>query len=123
MSNHQKIMQEKRLRKMRGVRQRVRGTAAQPRLAIFRSSKFIYAQAIDDDRGHTLAAASEIEADLRTACADGTKIDAAKVVGKLVAERLLAKGLARVVFDRRWYRYHGRVKALADAARAGGLKF
>lgn len=123
MANHQKIMQAKRLRKMRGVRQRVRGTAAQPRLAVFRSSKFIYAQAIDDERGHTLAAASELEKDLREACSAVTKLEAAKLVGKALAERLAGKGLNRAVFDRRWYRYHGRVKALADAARSNGLKF
>lgn len=123
MANHQKVMQGKRERKTLAVRSRVRGTAGKPRLAVFRSSKFIYAQAIDDDRGATLAAASEIEKDLREVCAQGTKLDAAKIVGKKIAERLSAHGVTRVVFDRRWYRYHGRVKALADAAREGGLKF
>ncbi len=123
MANHQKVMQGKRERKTLAVRSRVRGTAGKPRLAVFRSSKFIYAQAIDDDRGATLAAASEIEKDLRDVCAQGTKLDAAKIVGKKIAERLSAHGVTRVVFDRRWYRYHGRVKALADAAREGGLKF
>jgi len=123
MANHHKIGAQKRLRKTRSVRNRITGTPERPRLAVYRSSKFIYAQVIDDSRGHTLAAASELEPTLKDSCAQGTKIEAAKVVGKAIAERLKAKGVSKVVFDRRWYVYHGRIKALADAAREGGLQF
>ena len=94
-----------------------------PRLSVFRSSKHIYAQVIDDTKGETLAAASSIEKDMRGGMKNGANIAAAKAVGKLVAERAAAKGVKDVVFDRGAYLYHGRVKALADAAREGGLKF
>jgi large subunit ribosomal protein L18 len=93
------------------------------RLSVFRSSKHIYAQVIDDTKGRTVAAASSIEKTLRETRKNGANIDAAKAIGKLVAERALEKGIKEVVFDRGGYRYHGRVKALADAAREGGLKF
>ena len=93
------------------------------RLSVFRSSKHIYAQVIDDTKGETLAAASSLEKDMRTGRKTGANVDAAKAVGKLVAERALQKGIKDVVFDRGGYLYHGRVKALADAAREGGLKF
>ena len=94
-----------------------------PRLSVFRSSKHIYAQVIDDVKGETLAAASSLEKALRDGRKTGADVDAAKAVGKLVAERAVAKGVKDVVFDRGRYLYHGRVKALADAAREGGLKF
>ena len=93
------------------------------RLSVFRSSKHIYAQLIDDAKGETLAAASSLEKTLREGAKTGANIDAAKVVGKLIAERAKEKGIKDVVFDRGGYLYHGRVKALADAAREGGLNF
>jgi large subunit ribosomal protein L18 len=93
------------------------------RLSVFRSSKHIYAQIIDDAKGETLVCASSLEKDMRTGLKTGANVDAAKVIGKLVAERALGKGIKDVVFDRGGYRYHGRIKALADAAREGGLNF
>ena len=93
------------------------------RLSIFRSSKHIYAQVIDDRKGETLASASSIEKPMRESMKSGGNKDAAKAVGKLVAERALQKGIKDVVFDRGGYLYHGRIKALADAAREGGLEF
>jgi len=93
------------------------------RLSVHRSSKYIYAQVIDDTKGETLAAASSIEKPLREGLKTGADIEAAKAVGRLVAERALAKGIEQVVFDRGRYLFHGRVKALADAAREGGLNF
>jgi len=106
------------------VRRRVKAAAADRlRLSVFRSSKHIYAQVIDDIKGQTVASASSIEKDMRGNLKTGANIDAAKAVGKLLAERASAKGVKNVVFDRGGYLYHGRVKALADAAREGGLKF
>ena len=93
------------------------------RLSVFRSSKHIYAQVIDDRKGETVAAASSMEKDMRGSLKTGANIEAAKAVGKLVAERASAAGVKEVVFDRGGYLYHGRVKALADAAREGGLSF
>jgi large subunit ribosomal protein L18 len=110
-----------RLRRHRRVRVRVHGTPERPRLAVFRSLNHIYAQVIDDEAGATLAAASDVEADLRGA--DGNKSSVAQRVGSVIAERAKAKGVAAVVFDRGGFRYHGRVKALADAARGAGLEF
>ena len=94
-----------------------------PRLSVFRSSKQIYAQVIDDERGVTLVAASSLEKDMRGKLKTGANIDAAKEVGRLIAERAGQAGVKEVVFDRGGYLYHGRVKALADAAREGGLDF
>ena len=94
-----------------------------PRLSVFRSGKNIYAQVIDDAKGHTVAAASSLDADLKAALKTGADKAAAAAVGKLVAERALAAGIKQVVFDRGSYLYHGRVKTLADAAREGGLDF
>jgi large subunit ribosomal protein L18 len=106
------------------VRRRVKRAAGpRARLSVFRSSKHIYAQVIDDLKGETLASASSIEKDVRPGQKTGADVDAAKAVGKRVAERALAKGVKEVVFDRGGYLYHGRVKALADAAREGGLSF
>ena len=106
------------------VRRHVRRAAGdRARLSVFRSSKHIYAQVIDDVKGETVAAASSIEKDMRGQLKTGANIEAAKAVGKLVAERAGAKGIKDVVFDRGGYLYHGRVKALAEAAREGGLKF
>jgi large subunit ribosomal protein L18 len=117
------IIEARRLRRQRRVRKRLSGTTERPRLAVFRSSKHIYAQVIDDSAGATVASASSMEKDLRSSLKTGADIGAAKAVGKLVAERAAAKGVKEVVFDRGGYIYHGRVKALADAAREGGLSF
>jgi large subunit ribosomal protein L18 len=106
------------------VRRNIRRAAGErARLSVFRSSKHIYAQVIDDEKGETLAAASSLEKDLRGSLKTGANKDAAKAVGKLIAERAAAKGVKDVVFDRGGYLYHGRIKALADAAREGGLNF
>jgi len=106
------------------VRRAIKKAAnGRPRLSVFRSSKQIYAQIIDDVRGHTVAAASSLETDLKGKLKTGATVDAAKEVGKLVAERAVAAGVKQVIFDRSGYLYHGRVKALADAAREGGLDF
>jgi large subunit ribosomal protein L18 len=106
------------------VRRAVRSAAGgRARLSVFRSSKQIYAQVIDDEKGVTVASASSIEKDMRGNLKTGANVDAAKAVGKLVAQRAVEKGVKDVVFDRGSYLYHGRIKALADAAREGGLKF
>ena len=99
------------------------GTSGRARLTVIRSSKHNYAQLIDDNKGETLAAPSSLEKTLREGAKTGANIDAAKAVGKLIAERAKEKGIKDVVFDRGGYLYHGRVKALADAAREGGLNF
>ena len=112
------------LRRMAKVRRNVRRAGGErARLSVFRSSKHIYAQVIDDTKGETLASASSLEKDMRGTLKTGANIEAAKAVGKLVAERASAKGVKDVVFDRGGYLFHGRVKALADAAREAGLKF
>ena len=103
------------------IRLRLEGTESRPRLAVFRSNGHIYAQIIDDSSGRTLAAASTLEKELRSS--GSTKTEEAAVVGRLVAERAKSAGVERVVFDRAGFRYHGRVRALADAAREGGLDF
>ena len=105
------------------VRRAVKASGTRVRLSVHRSSKHIYAQVIDDVKGQTLASASTLEKDLRSSLKTGADIGAAKAIGKLIAERATAKGVKDVVFDRGGYIYHGRVKALADAAREGGLNF
>ncbi|MBZ6079233.1 50S ribosomal protein L18 [Microvirga puerhi] len=106
------------------VRRAIRKAAnGRPRLSVFRSSKQIYAQVIDDERGVTVAAASTLEKDMRGKLKTGATVEAAKEVGKLLAERAAKAGVKNVIFDRGSYLYHGRVKALADAAREGGLDF
>lgn len=105
------------------VRQRVLGTPVRPRLCVYRSLGHIYAQVIDDQSGRTLASASSLDKDTRAALKGGGNVAAAKMVGKTVAERSLAAGIQQVVFDRGGYMYHGRVEALANAAREVGLKF
>jgi large subunit ribosomal protein L18 len=100
-----------------------KAAGVRPRLSVFRSSQHIYAQVIDDARGHTLAAASTLDEGVRKGGKTGANKEAAAAVGKLVAERAKAAGVDKVVFDRGSYLYHGRVKALADAAREGGLEF
>ena len=112
---------ELRRRRHARVRRRVRGSADRPRLAVFRSNKHIAAQLIDDEAGVTLASASTVESDLRGA--SGGNVDAATAVGRLVATRAKAAGITTVVFDRGGFAYHGRVAALADAARTEGLEF
>ena len=102
------------------IRRKLAGDPERPRLAVFRSVQHIYAQLIDDSRGHTLVSASSVDKGGKT---NGGNLAAAKAIGKLVAERAKEKGITRVVFDRGGYQYHGRVKALADAARAAGLEF
>ncbi len=114
---------EARKRRHRRVRKKVFGTPERPRLNVFRSLNHIYAQVIDDVHGVTLVAASTIDKALRQQCQGLPKKEQARLVGKLVAERALAKGIKQVVFDRGGYKYHGRVKALADAAREAGLEF
>lgn len=104
-------------------RHNLRGTPERPRLNVFRSSKHIFAQVIDDSKGHTLAAASTLDTDIRGQAKELTKVEEAKRVGKLVAERAQAAGVKKVVFDRGGFMYHGRVKALADASREAGLDF
>src|SRR5580692_3462614 len=121
--NSQKTKEMQRLRRRRHVRQRITGTSERPRLSVFRSSKHIYAQLIDDLTGSTLAAASSVAPDLREGLKYGGNVKAAQAVGKKLAEAAKEKGIAKAAFDRGHYRYHGRVKALADAAREGGLQF
>jgi large subunit ribosomal protein L18 len=117
MAKNRKLLRRQRVR--RGIRGKISGTSERPRLTIFRSNKHIYAQVIDDTQGHTVAAASSVE--------NGFDADrglaAGEAVGKAVAERAKEAGIEQVVFDRNGYRYHGRVKAVADGAREGGLNF
>jgi large subunit ribosomal protein L18 len=112
-----------RLRRHRRVRAKISGTAERPRLNVYRSLSHIYAQVIDDEAGHTLVSASTVDRELRAQTEGQPKTDAAKLVGELVAKRAQSVGVKRVVFDRGGYKYHGRVKALADAAREAGLEF
>lgn len=113
-----------RVRRHWRIRRRVRGTAERPRLAIHRSNKFIYVQVIDDENGQTLAAASTNQKALREQLeGKGASVDAAKLLGTTIAERAKEKGVSRIAFDRGGYKYHGRIKALADAAREAGLEF
>jgi large subunit ribosomal protein L18 len=114
---------ELRIRRHNRVRKKVNGSVERPRLSVFRSSAHIYAQIIDDTRGHTLVSASSVDKELAPQLVDKTKLDDARAVGKLVAERALAAGIDKVVFDRGGFRYHGRIKALADSAREAGLNF
>ncbi len=114
---------EARKRRHARVRKKVFGTASRPRLSVFRSHKHIYAQIIDDHVGHTLVAASSLDPVLRSELRSGGTVEAAKKVGLLLARRALERGITRVVFDRGGYKYHGRVAALAEGAREGGLEF
>lgn len=112
-----------RLRRHARVRKRVRGTAERPRLAVFRSLRNIYAQIVDDSVGKTVCAASSLSSEVDREKVSGPKTELSREVGRLVAEKALKKGIKRVVFDKGGYEYHGRVKALADAAREAGLEF
>ncbi|CTQ55702.1 50S ribosomal protein L18 [Roseibium album] len=120
MANSKQAFERRRDRVRRSIKKAANG---RPRLSIFRSSKQIYAQIIDDAKGQTIVSASTIETDLKGSLKTGADVTAAAAVGKLVAERASAAGVKQVVFDRSGYMYHGRVKALADAAREGGLEF
>jgi large subunit ribosomal protein L18 len=117
--NAQKLNNLRRQRRKTGIRKGVFGSAQKPRLSVFRSSKHIYAQLIDDFAGKTLASASTVQAKAEK----GGNVDAAKQIGTQIAEKAKAAGIEAVAFDRNGFKYHGRVKALADAAREGGLKF
>jgi large subunit ribosomal protein L18 len=118
-----KSRKDARIRRHTRVRQKVHGTSERPRLTVFRSLEEIYVQVIDDQAGHTLVSASTIDHELRSKAGSIKKMEQARLVGKAVAERAKAHGIQTVVFDRGGYRYIGRVKALADAAREGGLEF
>jgi large subunit ribosomal protein L18 len=118
-----KTRRRARVRRHVRVRRKIAGTAARPRLAVYRSNRHIYAQLVDDDAARTLVAADSRSKEFRAQHTTGGNVAAAKAVGALLAERARTQGIERVVFDRGGYMYHGRVKALADAARAGGLIF
>ncbi len=120
---HRRPSTAARLRRHVRVRRRVHGTAERPRLAVYRSNIHIYCQVIDDIKQTTLVSASDMEADLRATSSANNKTQQAEQVGARIADRAKAAGITHIVFDRGGFRYHGRVKALADAARAGGLQF
>ena len=120
MANKLEALDRRKARVRRALRLAANG---RPRLSVFRSSKQIYVQVIDDAQGRTLAAASSLDKDMRETLKTGADVEAAKAVGRRIAERAVQAGVKQVVFDRSGYRYHGRVKALADAAREGGLEF
>jgi large subunit ribosomal protein L18 len=123
MSNTKKSRNSARIRRHVRVRQKISGTPERPRLSVFRSLKEIYAQVIDDEAGNTLVAASSLDPELSPILKGQKRIEQARLVGKSLAERAQAKGIVEVAFDRGGYKYIGRVKALADGAREGGLKF
>ncbi len=114
---------QQRIRRHLRIRKKIFGTAERPRLSVFRSEKHIYAQLIDDTKGHTILSASTLDPELRQRIVKTYNKEAAREVGKLIAQRALAKGINQVVFDRGGFKYHGRIKELADAAREVGLKF
>ena len=118
-----KNVTDPRKRRQRRIRLKITGTPERPRLNVYRSLEHIYAQVIDDVAGSTLASASTVEGEIASQVSELDKKGASKVVGKVVAERALSKGIKQVVFDRGGYPYHGRVRALAEASRAGGLDF
>jgi large subunit ribosomal protein L18 len=123
MSNISQVRRRGRLRRHGRVRKKIHGTPERPRLAVFRSNKHLVMQVIDDEDGRTLAAASTVEADVRSAGTSTGNVDAASKVGRLVAERAKAAGVSKVVFDRGGFLFHGRVAAAANAAREAGLEF
>jgi large subunit ribosomal protein L18 len=120
MANSKNASDRRKARIRRSIRERAYG---KPRLSVHRTSKQIYAQIIDDEKGATIVAASSLEKDQRTSLKTGANVEAAKLIGKLIAERAVKAGVKDVVFDRGGYMYHGRVKALAEGAREGGLSF
>lgn len=121
--NLRRVIEARRERRQKRVRKKLHGTLERPRLAVFRSSKHIYAQVINDDEGRTLAAASTLDPEIKSQMAYGGNKAAATLVGRVVAERAKRAGIDKVCFDRRSYKYHGRVQALAEAAREAGLQF
>ena len=121
--DRQRTKLRQRLRRRLHVRNKITGNSERPRLTVFRSSKHIYAQLVDDLKGVTLASASSVLPDLKSAAPYGGNVKAAQAVGKRLAELAKEKGIAKAAFDRGHYRYHGRIKALADAAREAGLQF
>lgn len=121
--DHARTILRQRLRRRHRVRRHLRGTAERPRLAVFRTHKHIYAQVIDDAAGRTLASASSMDKQIRDSIGFGGNKQAAEAIGRAVAERARKAGVTKVCFDRGEFRYHGRVAALADAARAAGLEF
>ena len=126
MAGHVKISNEKlrkRLRRKTHIRLRVTGTAERPRLSVFRSTRYVYVQAVDDTTGRVLAAASELEGALKTQVAGKPKKERARAIGKAIGEKLKAAGVTSVVFDRNGFIFHGRVKEVADGARDAGLQF
>jgi len=126
MAGHIKIANpktRKRLRRKVSIRLRITGTAERPRLSVFRSTRYVYAQAIDDSTGRVLASASELDTSLKEAVAGKPKKERARLVGKVIGEKLVGAGVKAVVFDRNGFIYHGRVKEIADGARDAGLTF
>jgi large subunit ribosomal protein L18 len=123
IANQQRLVQTRRLRRQRRVRNRMFGTAERPRLAVFRSSKHIYAQVINDQTASTIVSASTMDPEVRAQLKYGGNKAAAAIVGRVVADQAKKAGIDRICFDRRSYKYHGRVAALAQAARDAGLKF
>jgi large subunit ribosomal protein L18 len=119
----QKIRKEELAKRHKRIRVKISGTSERPRLAVYRSNKHIYAQLIDDTKGITIVSAGSVEPEIKSANSHGGNIDASKKIGKFIAERALKKGVTQVVFDRGGYVYHGRIAALADAAREAGLDF
>ena len=125
-SIHKKRILDKRMRRertQRRIRNRQRGSADRPRLAVYKSLRYIYAQIIDSANGHVISSASTVEGELRKSLKYGGNMEAAKAVGKRIAEKAKAAGVEYVAFDRSGFKYHGRISALADAARESGLKF
>ncbi|HVJ88943.1 MAG TPA: 50S ribosomal protein L18 [Labilithrix sp.] len=126
MAGHVKVANpklRKRLRRKVSIRLRITGTAERPRLSVFRSARYVYAQAVDDTTGRVLASASELEETLKSSVAGKPKKERARLVGKAIGERLKKAGVASVVFDRNGFIFHGRVKEIADGARDAGLQF
>jgi large subunit ribosomal protein L18 len=126
MAGHVKVANpklRKRLRRKVSIRLRIHGTAERPRLSVFRSARYVYAQAVDDTQNRVIASASELEAALKEAIAGKPKKERARLVGKVIGEKLIARGVTEVVFDRNGFIYHGRVKEVADGARDAGLTF
>lgn len=117
------IRQQARLKRKKRIRKKIYGTQQRPRLSVFRSARHTYAQVVDDTTGHTLAAASTLDKEAQSGPKSENKIEAAKLVGKLVGQRALGKGIKEVVFDRNGFLYHGRIKSLSEGAREAGLVF
>jgi len=117
------LLNDPRYARKKRIRKKIFGTSYRPRLTVYRSNKHIYAQIIDDERGHTLVAASSLSKEFKATAKKGSNIEGARLVGSILAEKALAKNIERIVFDRNGYLYHGRVKALAEAVREKGIQF